>query len=141
WNDVETVTLVDYLYDHRSEAEGAGNFKQQVLGSAAEFINNHEALQSTHAGPLKTAKSTRNKWTSLKNIFHAIEKYRNQTGVHWDNETGAGIEGTAAAAVWTSADFCQANNLMRPFRNRGWEHYEKMQTIIPLGGARGRHVF
>jgi hypothetical protein len=68
WNDVETVTLVDYLYDHRSEAEGAGNFKQQVLGSAAEFINNHEALQSTRAGPLKTAKSTRNKWTSVSPI-------------------------------------------------------------------------
>jgi hypothetical protein len=26
WNDGETAALVDYLYDHRSEAEGAGNF-------------------------------------------------------------------------------------------------------------------
>lgn len=65
WNDSETAALVDYLYDHCSEAEGAGNFKQQVLSSAAEYINNHEALQSTRAGPLKTAKSTRNKWTSV----------------------------------------------------------------------------
>ncbi|KAG2357389.1 hypothetical protein BDR07DRAFT_1297909 [Suillus spraguei] len=102
WNDGETAALVNYLYDHRSEAEGAGNFKQQVLSSAAEYINNHETLQSTWAGPLKTAKSTQNKWTSLKNTFHAIEKYRNQTGVHWDNETGAGIEGPAAVTVWTS---------------------------------------
>jgi hypothetical protein len=65
WNDGETAALVDYLYDHCSEAEGAGNFKQQVLSSAAEYINNHEALQSTCANPLKTAKSTRNKWTSV----------------------------------------------------------------------------
>ncbi|KAG1831729.1 hypothetical protein EV424DRAFT_1314042, partial [Suillus variegatus] len=129
WNDAETAALVDYLYNHRSEAEGGGNFKQQVFSSAAEYINNHEMLQSTQAGPLKTAKSTRNKWTSLKNTFHAIEKYRNQTGVHWDNETGGGIEGPSAATVWTS--YTKANNLMRPFCNKGWEHYEKMQTIIP----------
>ncbi|KAG1719998.1 hypothetical protein EDD22DRAFT_962965 [Suillus occidentalis] len=104
WNDGETVALVDYLYDHRSEAEGAGNFKQQ-----------------------------------LKNTFHAIEKYRNQTGVHWDNESGAGIDGPVAAAIWTL--YIKSNNLMRPFCNKGWEHYEKMQTIFPLGGTRGRHVF
>ncbi|KAG1856487.1 hypothetical protein C8R48DRAFT_775894 [Suillus tomentosus] len=30
---------------------------------------------------------------------------------------------------------------MHPFHNEGWEHSEKMQTIIPLGGARGHHVF
>jgi hypothetical protein len=66
WNDGETAALVDYLYDHHSEAEGAGNFKQQVLSSAAEYINNHEALQSICAGPLKTAKSTRKKWTSVR---------------------------------------------------------------------------
>ncbi|KAG1809450.1 hypothetical protein EV424DRAFT_1350015 [Suillus variegatus] len=58
WNDAETAALVNYLYNYRSEAEGGGSFKQQVLSSAAEYINNHETLQSTQAGPLKTAKST-----------------------------------------------------------------------------------
>jgi hypothetical protein len=67
WNEAKTTALVDYLYDHRSEAEG-GNFKQQVLSSAAEFINNHEVLQSTRIGPLKTVKSTWNKWTLVSPI-------------------------------------------------------------------------
>jgi hypothetical protein len=30
---------------------------------------------------------------------------------------------------------------MRQFRNKGWDQFEKMQAIIPLGGARGRHAF
>ncbi|KAG2340585.1 hypothetical protein BDR05DRAFT_950309 [Suillus weaverae] len=102
WNDGETAALVDYLDDHHSEAEEAGNFKQQVLTSAAEHINNNETLQSTSQ-------------------IHVIEKYHNQTGVHWDNETGTGIEGPAAAAVWTL--------------------YIKDGSIIPLDGTRGCHIF
>jgi hypothetical protein len=31
---------------------------------------------------------------------------------------------------------------MRPFRNVGWPHFDKVQAIVPAGaGARGRHVF
>ncbi|KAG1771391.1 hypothetical protein EV702DRAFT_1202000 [Suillus placidus] len=121
-----------------AKAEGGGNFKKPALTSAADSINN-KTLKSTRAGPLKTANSVRNKWTSLKQIYNAIEKYCNQTGVHWDNEIGAGIEGSAADAVW--ATYIKANSSMHPFRTKGWEHYDKMQTIIPLGGARGQHAF
>ncbi|KAG2358580.1 hypothetical protein BDR07DRAFT_1489335 [Suillus spraguei] len=46
WNDGKTAALVNYLYDHCSEAEVAGNFKQQVLSSAAEYINNLLRLYS-----------------------------------------------------------------------------------------------
>ncbi|KAG1802503.1 uncharacterized protein BJ212DRAFT_1285711 [Suillus subaureus] len=95
WNEDDIATLIDYLYEHRSQAEGGGNFKQQVLENAAVFINTHEPLQAKQSGALKTAKA-------LKATFNSIEKYRNQTGVHWDNETGAGIKGSAADAVWKS---------------------------------------
>ena len=36
----------------------------------------------------------------MKSIFTAIETYRNQSGVHWDNERGANIVGEAADIVW-----------------------------------------
>ncbi|KAG1823523.1 uncharacterized protein BJ212DRAFT_1476396 [Suillus subaureus] len=141
WNEDDIATLIDYLYEHRSQAEGGGNFKQQVLENAAVFINTHEPLQAKQSGALKTAKAVRSKWTLLKATFNSIEKYCNQTGVHWDNETGAGIEGSVADAVWKSYLAVKVNQPMHSFRNKGWEHYEKMQAIIPLGGARGRDAF
>ncbi|KAG1802675.1 uncharacterized protein HD556DRAFT_1303970 [Suillus plorans] len=139
WNDGEITALINYLYDHRSDAEGGGNFKTKVLADAADHINSDEDLAATRMGPPKTAKSVRNKWTLLKSTYHAIEKYCNQTGVHWGNENGGGIAGPAATAVWES--YIQKNPLIWPFRTKGWEHYVKMQAIIPLGGARGRHAF
>ena len=36
----------------------------------------------------------------MKMIYNAIKGYRSQSGVHWDNEKGANIEGKAAADVW-----------------------------------------
>ncbi|KAG2052217.1 hypothetical protein BDR06DRAFT_973203 [Suillus hirtellus] len=139
WNDGEIAALINYLYDHCSDAEGGGNFKTKVLADAAEHINSDEDLAAAQMGPPKIAKSVCNKWTLLKSTYHAIKKYRNQTGVHWGNENGGGITGPAAAAVWES--YVQKNPLMRPFCTKGWEHHEKMQAIIPLGGARGRHAF
>jgi hypothetical protein len=40
----------------------------------------------------------------IKHLYTAIEDYRNQSGFpsHWDNDHGAGIEGDAAAEVWTT---------------------------------------
>ncbi|KAG1822056.1 uncharacterized protein BJ212DRAFT_1477885 [Suillus subaureus] len=141
WNEDNIATLIDYLYEHHSQAEGGGNFKQQVLENAAVFINTHEPLQAKQSGALKTAKAVQSKWTLLKATFNSIEKYCNQTGVHWDNETGAGIEESAADAVWKSYLAVKVNQPMHSFCNKGWEHYEKMHAIIPLGGARGQDAF
>ncbi|KAG2129251.1 uncharacterized protein EDB93DRAFT_1265832 [Suillus bovinus] len=135
----EITTHVEYLHEHRSEAEGGGNFKTKVFADAADYINNNKDLTATHMGPPKTAKLVQNKWTSLKGIYHAIEKYRNQTGVHWDNQNVVGIAGSAAADVWGT--YIQKNHLMHQFHDKGWDQYEKMQAIIPLGGARGQHAF
>ncbi|KAG1875396.1 hypothetical protein DFJ58DRAFT_721232 [Suillus subalutaceus] len=118
WNDQEVTTLINFLYDHCSEGTG-GHFKPKVFGSAAQFINDDEELALNQLGPPKTSKSVRNKWILLKNVYYAIEKYCNQTGVHWDNEVGAGIQDPAAAGVWTT--YGQNNNLISPFHNKGWE--------------------
>jgi hypothetical protein len=38
----------------------------------------------------------------IKQLYAAIENYRSQSGFHWDNDCGAGIEGDAAASVWST---------------------------------------
>jgi hypothetical protein len=36
----------------------------------------------------------------IKHLYTAIESYRSQSGFHWDNDRGAGIEGVEAETVW-----------------------------------------
>ena len=38
----------------------------------------------------------------LKGIYNAIEGYRNSSGLHYDNEKGANIQGEAATAIWNA---------------------------------------
>ncbi|KAG0701983.1 hypothetical protein DFH29DRAFT_875514 [Suillus ampliporus] len=132
WNDNEVTALVNYLYEHRTEGEGGGGFKQHSFNNAAEYLNTKEDLKANWQGPPKTWSSVRNKWTTIKGIYNAIENYHNQTGVHWNNVNGAGIDRAAAGSVWTT--YLKTNGVMRPFCNKGWEHYKKMEAIIPLGG-------
>ncbi|KAG2098236.1 uncharacterized protein F5147DRAFT_656126 [Suillus discolor] len=80
----------------------SGNFKPQVYTSALTVINDDPNLQPLRIGPAKTVNMVKSKWASLKSIHHAIDKYRNQTGTHWDGANGAGIHGPAVSAVWDS---------------------------------------
>ncbi|KAG2097515.1 uncharacterized protein F5147DRAFT_777969 [Suillus discolor] len=141
WRNEEITALVNHMYDNRASGDTSGNFKPQVYTSALTVINDDPDLQPLRIGPAKTVKMVKSKWASLKSIHHAIDKYRNQTGTHWDSANGAGIHGPAASAVWDSYVALSSNSHMRSFRNTGWPYFEKMQEIIPLGGARGRHAF
>jgi hypothetical protein len=125
WNENEVTALVDYLFLHKSEAGEGGSFKMATFNAAAASIVSHH----TH-GPAKTGLMCKTKWTSVSNresslyptqvslqlkaTKAAIEKYRNQSGVHWDNHGGAGIDGAAAENVW--ATYLKVRHLMRPTR-------------------------
>jgi hypothetical protein len=37
--------------------------------------------------------------------------------------------------------FVQSNAPIRPFRKKGWDLLPKLETILPVSGAKGRHVF
>ncbi|KAG1882182.1 hypothetical protein F4604DRAFT_1921905 [Suillus subluteus] len=141
WRNEETTALVNHMYDNRASGDTSGNFKPQVYTSALTVINDDPNLQPLRIGPAKTIKMVKSKWTSLKAIHHAIDEYCNQTSTHWDGANGAGIHGPAASAVWDSYVALSSNIQMRPFRNAGWPYFERMQEIIPLGGARGCHAF
>ncbi|KAG0694823.1 hypothetical protein DFH29DRAFT_779146, partial [Suillus ampliporus] len=96
WNDAETDGLVAYLHSKQSKIGDGGNFTSAVYNDAATAIVAYKTR-----GPTKVGSHCKNKWQSLKNIYHVIENYRfNTSGTHWDNQIGAGIEGKAASDVW-----------------------------------------
>ncbi|KAG1784478.1 uncharacterized protein HD556DRAFT_1532003 [Suillus plorans] len=138
WNEAETDALITYLHSQRSKIGDGGNFRSQVYTEAATAIAPHRTL-----GPTKIASHCKNKWQSLKNLYHVIENYRLKTsGTHWDHQIGAGIEGKAASDVWDAYMEKKANQVMRPFRNIGWHSHVLMQDILPSGsGARGRAAY
>ncbi|KAG2361768.1 hypothetical protein BDR07DRAFT_1585947 [Suillus spraguei] len=140
WINEEVTVLVNHMYDHWADSDGSGNFKPQVYNSAVTALNDDPELQPKLIGPAKNIKMVKNKWAAIKTIHHAIDKYCNQTGTHWDSINGAGIYGDAASAVWDSYVSLKANHPMRPFRNTGWVYYDKMLEILPLGGAKGHEA-
>ncbi|KAG1795849.1 hypothetical protein EV424DRAFT_1297079, partial [Suillus variegatus] len=101
----------------------AGNFKDATYNGAAEAI-----AEYLEHGPAKSGAMCKTKWASLKQTFNAIQKYRQQSGVHWDNIRGANVEGEASTSVWN--EYVSKKVLMRPFRASGWRHYEQMDGII-----------
>ncbi|KAI9566857.1 hypothetical protein HD554DRAFT_2315254 [Boletus coccyginus] len=64
-----------------------------------------------------------------------ISAWRGKSGVHWDNQRGANIQGTGAEEVFNT--FVEKNPTMKEFRNKGWTHLEKMDDILPGGGSMG----
>jgi hypothetical protein len=114
WSADETVALVDYLYEHRSQAGNGGNFKTATFTAAAEAIS-----PLLKYGLEKTEKICRRKRSSvsdfyvlsvlitdayiqIKYIYSSIQKYQGITGVHWDSTHGAGINGEAEERAWNS---------------------------------------
>ena len=112
WSREETTALVDYLYEHRLQADTRGNFRSETFAAAAEAIS--PLLED---GPEKTEKMCQTKWTrvsdfyalsvlatdayiQIKFTYSSIQKYKTRTGMRWDNTNGANINGEAAERVW-----------------------------------------
>jgi hypothetical protein len=66
WSPEETTALVDYLYEHRLQADTRGNFSAEMFAAAAEVIS--PLLED---GPEKTEKMCKTKWTRVSD-FYAI---------------------------------------------------------------------
>ncbi|KAH9976819.1 hypothetical protein BGW80DRAFT_1290785 [Lactifluus volemus] len=97
WCPRETAVLVDYLHQRSFEVGNGGNFKNGTFNEAAGVIE-----PFLEAGVDKAGMHCKTRWEKIKTIYAAIRKYQNIPGTHWDNENGAGIEGSSAAAVWDS---------------------------------------
>ncbi|KAG1850756.1 hypothetical protein C8R48DRAFT_676666 [Suillus tomentosus] len=80
----------------------------------------------------------------LNKMYGNIKAYRGLSGVHWDNERGAGIEGEERLHGLCGIHFSnqQCHGTMHQYHNTGWAFYSQVQAILPNGhGAQGHHVF
>ena len=62
WNIEETNTFLDYLLENSSEAGNGYNFKLSTFSTAVSVLAKAQLLL---AGPLKTEKRYRTKWTTV----------------------------------------------------------------------------
>lgn len=62
WNIEEINTLLDYLLENSSEAGDGYNFKLSTFNAAAGVLAKAQLLS---AGPPKTGKRCRTKWTTV----------------------------------------------------------------------------
>jgi hypothetical protein len=60
WNENETMALVDFLLERKSEIGEAGMYKMGTFNAAASHIASHHTL-----GPRKTGKMCKTKWRSV----------------------------------------------------------------------------
>jgi hypothetical protein len=60
WNEVETMALVDFLLEHKSEIANAGMYKMGTFNVAAGHIAPNHSL-----GPRKTGKMCKTKWRAV----------------------------------------------------------------------------
>ncbi|KAG2068236.1 hypothetical protein BDR04DRAFT_1158051 [Suillus decipiens] len=140
WQDIEVNVLLHYLIENWAVGGDGRNFTVSTFNAAAAAINTDTVIQTI--GPQKTGKMVKTKWTSLKKIFNQIEIYCNISGFHWDNEWGAGIEGTTAASVWDTCVDPKSHITICPFCNKGWPPYDNMQMILgDNSSAHGRSSF
>ncbi|KAG1805324.1 uncharacterized protein BJ212DRAFT_1304109 [Suillus subaureus] len=107
------------------------NLEIEMFNKAASTIT---AKNIRMHGPIKTGVHCRNKFTSLKGSFNQINKYCHKSGVHWDPQIGANIEGTAAEGAWTSYITNLSNAGMKQFKN-GWRFYAKMEQLLTKDSA------
>src|SRR6202044_789545 len=67
WNENETIALVDFLLEHKSEIGDAGMFKMGTFNAAAGHIAVHHT-----SGPMKNGKMCRTKWRAVQIFFLSI---------------------------------------------------------------------
>ncbi|KAG6372386.1 hypothetical protein JVT61DRAFT_7849 [Boletus reticuloceps] len=112
WTPIKVTHFVSYLHEHRDECGDNGSFKEATYNAAAAHIGPY----FNGIGCVKTGKMVASKWSSLKTIYNAIKSYRiHRSGLGWDNENSAGIQGVDAANVWDTYIERKTNAAMEPF--------------------------
>ncbi|KAH9021496.1 hypothetical protein EDB85DRAFT_2152307 [Lactarius pseudohatsudake] len=132
WSPIDEDTLLDYLWDHRSEAGEGMCFKAPTLTGAAAKVQ-----ETTTKGGPKTMGSCKNKWGKFKELYLVICDIKSQSGFTWSDEQGATI-GPESTSVWEV--YVKKKPGAERFRNKGWGHFYKVQRLMP-SNARGQNIF
>ncbi|KAG1839199.1 hypothetical protein DFJ58DRAFT_733419 [Suillus subalutaceus] len=136
WTTEETSCLLEYFIAHCAEGGDGMGFKQTTFTGASTHMQEPLDGVSNHvAGPSRDSLSCKN---NAKYIYTAIVDIKSQSGFSWDDELGANIV-PADAACWTA--FAKSCPDMKPFRNKGWEHFHEMDELMCTQPSRGTNAF
>ncbi|KAF5312245.1 hypothetical protein D9619_003790 [Psilocybe cf. subviscida] len=134
WSLREEASFLNFLIDHRAEAGDGCNFKKATMQQAAQHI------QPLHVrGGAKTQQTCKNKFTAFRKLFRIVRAVQAISGWSWDDNTGASID-VHTASSWD--DYARRHPDARPFRNKGWVHFRKMEMLMPatVAGANVYHA-
>ncbi|EPT05424.1 hypothetical protein FOMPIDRAFT_1044759 [Fomitopsis schrenkii] len=122
WSPTDIDKLLEILKEEKASAGNGGNFKKATFRKAAE-----ELEKIREKGGPKTGTVCESKWQKLRQTYHVVAALSAQSGFHWDDEHGADIN-EDSEAVWQA--YILAHPDAAPFRNKGWEYFEKMKSIL-----------
>ncbi|KAF8992398.1 hypothetical protein BDQ17DRAFT_209154 [Cyathus striatus] len=132
WVSAEEFVLIQYLYDHISEAGDNGSFKKPTFEAAAIDIAPFHMR-----GAVKTAKMCQNKYTTFRKVYRVVIAIKEVSGWTWSDETGASIT-AETASTWD--DYIARHPEAKPFRNRGWPYLHQFEALMPSATV-GLNVF
>ncbi|KZP05031.1 hypothetical protein FIBSPDRAFT_967635 [Athelia psychrophila] len=127
WTDEETEHLLNRLIEWRQGGRvGDGNNPPKSAFTAA-------SVYLATKGFTRSQSQCSSKWGTLKATHKTIITYKSNTsGTHWDNVKGANIEGLAAERTFESHLTTKAGEGMKPFKSKGWRHWEKMEAAVEI---------
>ncbi|KAK7016503.1 hypothetical protein R3P38DRAFT_3275786 [Favolaschia claudopus] len=136
-NDIKN--LLQFFYDNRSRAGEGGNWDKTLLNEAAVYM---ASLGEPKKGGPKTPQSIETKWREIRKLYEYIlqvkqKRYIGASGWTYTEEGGFNVTDEDREA-WK--DFVKAHPHFKPFATSGWEHFQKVDDIVP-SQARGRFVY
>ena len=112
WTQEDEKAFLEFLVEHCSKAEPHGQFKGHTIQKAVPVFNHkYDKTQlMSKWNNVSILITSEFDWTyfvsQLKSVYQAIEGYRGLSGVHWDNERGAGINPASASSVQVFDMYC-----------------------------------
>ncbi|PFH47521.1 hypothetical protein AMATHDRAFT_151912 [Amanita thiersii Skay4041] len=113
WTDEEEGVLVQYLFDHKSEAGDGGNFTTSFWTVVAAHLHPHLV---TSVRSIKTSAVCKSKWTNMCKTCHTICNLQKVSGWTWSDEGGCCITEDTRAS-WDA--YVAKHPLAKPFRKHG----------------------
>ncbi|KAF7346961.1 Myb-DNA-bind-3 domain-containing protein [Mycena venus] len=122
WTHEDVVKFLDYLISQVATAGDGIHFQTKTYTAAARLLN-----ESRVRGAAKTAKGCLNKFNGLRKTHQVIDHLVNHaSGFTYSEKNGADID-DASEAAWAS--YLISHPDAKPFRNKGWPYFDKMEQL------------
>ncbi|KAJ7737142.1 hypothetical protein DFH07DRAFT_699384, partial [Mycena maculata] len=94
WTNLDHITCLEFLIEHKAEAGDGRNFKIKTFYEVAIVVN---AVRSK-GGP-KTANACQTKYAALKKLYQLVLEIKNVSGWSWDEHRGVNVS-PATQGTW-----------------------------------------